>query len=187
MKRITLALIAMSGLLAATQAEASINLGFSSNPGSQIMFFGDGTTTTISLTPSTGTSAPNNFEIKTSDTGSMSSVGLQGNIAGPGFTYSSSDIMTAGPAQFASLGGAGNVFSLGPDGGGEQTLTADIAGVDISTFGTGGTINFSGAINLSHLMYSGTNADLLQLYNEATAPAGGAWSPSPSNSSPPRA
>ena len=53
-----------------------------------------------------------------------------------------------------------------------MSLTGQVAGIDVSTVGTGGLINLNGTVNLTGVTYSGTNADLLQLKNEATLGGG---------------
>ena len=42
----------------------------------------------------------------------------------------------------------------------------------MSTAGTGGPVNLNGTVNLTAVTYSGTNADLLQLKNEAALGGG---------------
>jgi hypothetical protein len=183
MRRLTLALAAMLGLFAATSADAAIVFDIANQLGSSIEFNGDGTTTTITLTPSLN-SPPNpitgnhDFTITNVHGGVTpigapgSAAGFSGDITGPGFTYSAGDIVVNGATQTAALGGAGNVLHLGPDGGGDS-LTADIAGINIMTMGTGGTVNFTGTVNLTNISYTGTNTDLLTFLSQTTGPGNG--------------
>ncbi|MBE7538651.1 MAG: hypothetical protein HS122_09595 [Opitutaceae bacterium] len=50
---------------------------------------------------------------------------------------------------------------------GTYTLTADLAWNSISQLGAGGTLNYLASLNLSNIVYAGSNADLLALYNDA--------------------
>jgi hypothetical protein len=66
-----------------------------------------------------------------------------------------------GPLETASVSGTGllTIFD------GSFTLTADLNWIDIATFGTAGSLNTLGTGNLSNIVYSGSNIDLLALAN----------------------
>lgn len=167
MRTLSFAVTVALGLLASQSAQA-ITLDFSANVGSQIQFVGNGTTTSISLI---GGAGGHNFQITSESGGDGSGLGVQGDITGGGFSYTT-PIAVSGPTQTANLATvAGTQLHLGPAGG--ATLTADLTGVNISTTGNNGGTNFTGTVNLANITYAGTNADLLAFKNEATAPGNG--------------
>ncbi len=111
----------------------------------------------FSVTTISGFSNPNS--------GASMLTGLLGDITGT-YTYLTSQITTIGPVQTAPVSGTG-MFII-HDGLGHD-FTANLDFVDVDTAGVGGTINFTGDVNLTNLSYSGTNANLLEL---AASPAG---------------
>jgi hypothetical protein len=84
--------------------------------------------------------------------------GFAGGISG---VFGVGAITSAGTLETAAVNGTG-VLSIF-DGG--FTLTADLMWVDIATFGTLGGFNTTGTANLSNIVYGGSNADLVALFN----------------------
>ena len=96
---------------------------------------------------------------------SGSASGLLGNIdgtfgVGPITTLVSSPFLV----QSAAVSGTGTLSIVD----GANTLTADLVWVDIYSAGVAGGTNVNGTANLSNISYSGTNADLLALFNGGT-------------------
>ena len=89
---------------------------------------------------------------------SGTAAGFNGGITG---LFGVGPITNTGPLETASVSGTGalNIFD------GSDTLTATLSWVDIATFGTAGNLNTTGTANLSNITYTGTNADLLALFN----------------------
>ena len=87
---------------------------------------------------------------------SGSALGFSGGITG---TYGVGAITSSGSLETANIIGTGmlNIFD------GSKTLTADLNWIDIATFGTAGSLNTTGAANLSNIVYSGVNVDLVAL------------------------
>jgi hypothetical protein len=164
------ALAMLLGPLAASSAQAAITFDFGPNTGSKITFVGDGSQSTFNLTPNSNPQ----FTVTSETGGDGSGVGTTGSIISStgGFTFTKAGITTPFVGlQTASLSGTGTLTLQN----GSETITATITGVDISTFGTGGSINTSGTINLSDLALTGTgNADLTTFYNNAVANGGSA-------------
>jgi len=161
-----LALAAVLGLLAVSNAQAAITLALAANVGSTIKFVGDGTSSTFTLQPN---STPQ-FTVTSTFGGVGDGAGvITGSIISSGFTYQVAGITTIGPLQTAPLTGSGTLTLTT----GAETLTADIVGLNIQTAGTLGGVNSLGSVNLSNLVLSGSgNSDLTQFYTEAVANAG---------------
>jgi hypothetical protein len=160
------ALVGAATLTPSTPAHAALSVGFSSTPGSEIVFNqadpGPGLTGSFSFQDVGGVS----FEI---DTGTA--MGLMGHITG---TYNIGTITTVvipGPTpdiEFAAVtAGAGptHTFEIYD---GANTFSADVAWIDIFTQGTGGQLNAGGSINLTNISYGGSNADLQTLATTST-------------------
>lgn len=99
----------------------------------------------------------NNLEV-TSGTAS----GLLGSVSGNfGVETITTTTTPQGPLETAAVSGTGNLNIFD----GSFTLTADLNWVDIATFGTAGSLNTLGTANLSNILYSGSNIDLLALAN----------------------
>jgi hypothetical protein len=145
---------ALSLVLAAHEARA-ITLNFSSVPGATVKFTGTGRTfefvdsTTVGFVGS-------DFRVTLSDGTGAPSVGLLGNIGG---TFTIGAISISGPVQSAPVTGVGS-FSIFD---GSTSLTATAQWTTIRTFGTSGSINAGGSVNLSGISYSGSNPDLQAL------------------------
>lgn len=174
MKRLVLALAAMLGGFVNTSADAAITLNLSANVGSEIRFVGNGTGATISFTP--GPINTNSFVITSlsGGSGTNAGLGLKGDISGT-FSYTLASIVSSGGgAEAATVVGDGtNKFTIIDNAGVPQTFSADISGINITTSGTSGALNYKGAVNLTNISYSGTNADLLLLKQQASSPNGG--------------
>jgi hypothetical protein len=135
------ALLAMVG---ANLAHA-VSFDYASLPGSSISFAGD-STFTFSAAP--------NFSVTD---GSAS--GLQGTIAG---SFTIGAVTSNFGLSTAPISGMGSFTILD----GATPFLADLTWTNMSQFGTGSTINYSGSINLTNISYSGTNADLVVLAND---------------------
>jgi len=105
---------------------------------------------------SSTTSAGYGFQI-----GGTSMAGLLGQITG---NYSIGAIVNNGGTESATVTGSG-LFKIYD---GAQWFTADVQWVNISTTGTGSTLNSIATVNLMNFSYSGTNADLLQLKGDGS-------------------
>jgi hypothetical protein len=136
-------LVAGVALLSATKVKA-VSFDYSSTVGSSISFAGDGT---FSFTP-----ALDNFKVT-----SGSASGFLGDCTG---TYTIGAITTIGPLSTAPVTGTG---ALVIDDSGGFSLTATLTWVDIQQIGTGGSLNFNGAVNLTGITYSGSNPNLVAL------------------------
>ncbi len=159
-KSLAWAVVALMGLGFGTSARADLVLGIASVANSDVAFTGTGSSASFTF-------SSQGFEV-TSSSGTGSAVGLDGKIGGT-FSYSSVSSPFSG-LQTANLSTTGGTISI--TDASNHTLTASIAGLDISTFGTGVTVNVNGDINLSNVQYSGTNADLLALKADANANGG---------------
>ncbi|AGA29598.1 PEP-CTERM domain protein [Singulisphaera acidiphila] len=171
MKKLTLALAAVIGLFVAGRADASLVLGFNSDPNNSARI-------NIEATSTPGGNQARifftgGFYIAASDGGVGDAFLKTGYFSGPGFTYTS--VQTAALGEKADLTGAGNTLVLSDGAGG--TLTATIVGLQIETQGILGHINLTGKVNLSGVTYTGYsgagNQDFLQLVTEASPPGGG--------------
>jgi len=107
----------------------------------------------------TGTPAAN-IEITGSTTGD--SVGLMGEITG---NYQIGTVTHVGPVSSATVTGTGTFLVRD----GTDTLTATVNWDDILQVGTGSTLNDNGQVNLTNILYSGTNVDLVDLKDDLTA------------------
>jgi len=149
-------------------ARADITLDFSNTVGGNIHFLGGGGTTagstgTFSFTPGTGGS---DFRI-TGDSAGSTALGLLGNITG---VYDIGQVTTGGSFQSATVTGeGGNTFTISD---GTDTFSANVNWIDIFTLGTTGGLNSGGTINLSNIVYGGSNADLQTLAADASASGG---------------
>jgi hypothetical protein len=162
---LVLALGALFALSATSTTQASIRLNFAANPASVIEFTGTGSGASFALLPGLD---GNDFTITSVNNGAGTSIGLQGNLAGS-FAYTSASITTgAGGQQDAPLTGTVTLTILD----GATPFTASMSGIEITTTGTGGVVNVGGAVNLSGLSYAGSNADLVALFNQASANGG---------------
>ncbi len=139
----TALLVAAVALLSATKVKA-VSFDYSNTVGSSIAFAGDGT---FSFTP-----ALDNFKVTT---GGAS--GFLGDITG---TFTIGAITTLGPLSTAPVTGTGALLI---DDGGGFSLTAILTWVDIQQLGTGGSLNFGGAVNLTGITYGGSNSALVAL------------------------
>lgn len=92
---------------------------------------------------------------------SGTAAGVLGRIDG---SFGVGTITSSGGLETAPVTGVGSLSLFD----GANTLTASLGWVDIATFGTGGIINIEGTANLTSIIYSGSNADLLALANAGT-------------------
>lgn len=145
-----------AGMLTGSESSA-ILLNYSSQDNAELSFLGNGVGATFDFSSGDGGW---DFSITNSDTILHDAENLFGNISGP-FTFGA--ITTSGTLQTASVSGMGalSIFD------GTTTLTADLTWVEIRTQGIGGALNIFGDLNLTNIMYTGSNSDLLELKNTA--------------------
>ena len=96
-------------------------------------------------------------------------MGLYGTIGGA-FSYTTGSITPDGSGETAPVSTSGGLLTIVD--GNNVALTATVSGIEIATFGTAGSFNVEGAINLTNIHYSGMNADLLSLTSGVTANGG---------------
>ena len=94
-------------------------------------------------------------------------VGLYGTIGGT-YSYLTSSIVTDGAVQTATVSTTNGSLTITDQN--NVSLSGTVSDVSISTLKTLGGV--SGVISLTALSYSGSNADLLQLRDEAAANGG---------------
>ena len=165
-KKRALTLAAVLALCFAPSARAGLVLDISAAPGADVEFTGSGTGATVAFN---NNGSGQGFVI-TSSTGVGDSVGLFGTIGGS-YSYASALITNPAPGvEYALLSTSGGNLTI--TDASSLSLTGNIAGIDVATVGTGGAVNVNGVINLTGVSYSGTNADLDQLRNEAAAGGG---------------
>ena len=146
MSRTSFALLIALGATAAPQSQA-ITLGFSSIDEANAKLIFNGTTDTFSFgTALTGTGTGYSFSLTESD-GAGDAIGLFGTIEG---TFSIGTVVNGE----APVSGTGKVII---EGGFIADVTFD------NLFKTRATGGIEGAFNLSNIIYSGLNADLLAL------------------------
>jgi hypothetical protein len=161
-----MAMSAMLGLCFGPAARAGLTLGLSNIPHTVVSFDGTGSAATFTFT-TTGAPAEG-FTITNSDSNSQSSVGLAGVLNG---SYSFSSITQVSPTeQYALVTTTGGQLVIS-DGLGNN-LTGNVQGIDIDSNSKNGSVNLFGAVNLTGVTYSGTNADLVELKNEANFSGG---------------
>jgi hypothetical protein len=105
----------------------------------------------------------------TSSSGAGDSVTLHGTIGGT-FSYAVGSIVTVGLEQTAPVTTSSGMLTIADAT--KVSLTGTLSGVDVGTLGTAGGVDVIGAINLTNVSYSGTNADLRELQSEAAANGG---------------
>jgi len=139
-----------------TAARADLVLDISSVVGADVQFTGTGTSGSFQFN---NNGSGQGFDI-TSSSGVGDSTGLYGTIGGT-FSYTTTSIQTYGPVETAPLTTSGGELTI--TDANHQVLTATIAGLDVTTLGTSGAVNVTGAINLTNVVYNGTDADLKAL------------------------
>jgi hypothetical protein len=137
-----------------------LTLDIASDVGANIEFIGSGAGARFVFN---NKGSGNGFDI-TASSGLGDSVGLHGTLGGT-YSYTKASVVTFGPLQSAPVSTSGGVLTI--TDASLQSLTGTISGIDVSTIGTSGGVNVSGTINLTNVIYSGTNSDLTQLRNEA--------------------
>jgi hypothetical protein len=145
--KMTAALALAAAAIGFVDSAKAVQFDYSSTPGSFIHFDG--------MHHFTFTPAANNFVV-----GNGTCAGCFGEITGT-FTIGT---ITQGPPGFFSAPVTGSGTFVIHDGMGNN-LTATVTWVDIQQHGTAGNLNVSGQANLSNIMYSGTNPDLVALKN----------------------
>lgn len=130
----------------------AIVVNFANLPGTELSFSGGGFTFT-------STGGGYQFDITSVNNGVGDSVGLNGYVS-PGGPFTIGTITTIGAEQTASVFGSGMLHITDAN---SIDLTGAIQWENITTFGVGGILDLSGAINLTGLTYSGANSDLAAL------------------------
>ena len=163
---LTLTLAVMLGPCLGRSARADLTLDVASAAGANIDFTGSGSGATFVFN---NNHLGQGFQVTESSNGAGSgtAVGLFGTLGG---TYSYTSITTIGSVQTASVTTTDGSLTI--TDASHVSLTGNVAGLTVETFGTLGTVDVSGTINLTNVSYSGTNADLTQLKNEAAAGGG---------------
>jgi hypothetical protein len=151
---------ALLGLGYVSDARAELLLDLASVAGANVEFLGSGTGASFEFN---NNGLGQGFQI-TLSSGFGDSVGLYGTLGGT-YSYTTASIVTLGPLQTAPLITSGGLLTIVDAA--STALTGTIAGVDVSTVGTGGLVNVNGAINLTGVSYAGTNLDLIQLRDES--------------------
>jgi hypothetical protein len=156
---------AVIGLCIGPVARAGLVLDISSEVGANVDFKGTGTGASFVFNNS---QSGYGFTI-TDSSGVGDSLGLHGTIGGTS-TYTKASIVTFGLQQTASATTSGGTLTITDSS--LVSLTGKLVGVNVATMGTGGAVDVNGAVNLTNVSYSGTNADLLELTREAAASGG---------------
>jgi hypothetical protein len=162
-----LALAAILGVCFGPSARADLTLAMSNATSSSVEFIGSGTGATFQFN---NNSSGQGFKVTSSSsgTGSNTAVGLSGTLGGT-YSYTTASIVTNGSTQTALVTTNNGSLTISD---GTNLLTGTVTGVNVSTTGVLGVVDMSGAINLTNVSYSGTNADLLKLMNEAKGNGG---------------
>jgi hypothetical protein len=155
--KITATLVFAVAAIGFVDSAKAVSISYVSNPvnGSHIHFQGGGgpNAHTFTFAPTT-----NNFAVTTG-----TCAGCLGEMTG---TFTIGTITPIPGGATAPVTGTG-MFVI-HDGFGNN-LTASLTWVDITQIGTSGTLNISGAVNLTGITYSGSNADLVALRNAGSA------------------
>ncbi len=142
--------IALGALTLGNLNNHAVSFDFSSVPGGQIAFDG---ASNFSFTPASPTV---NLEI---DTGTAA--GLFGSLGG---TFTIGAVTTVGPTSSAPVTGTGSLTIID----GITPLVASVTWDVMSQTGTGSTLNVNGLVNLTGISYTGSNPDLVDLFNDAS-------------------
>jgi hypothetical protein len=170
----TCAFVALLGTALAPTAHAAIVLDLSSVGTANVNFAGTGTGAKIAFnnnSPAAPYYSGYGFAIGSS-TGVGDSVFLPGKIGGM-FSYATSSIVTSGNDQTASLIIMNGTFSI--TDASQKTFTATLTGGQIDTSSPTATSSSGaiyGALELSNVTYTGSNADLLALQTGIAADGG---------------
>jgi len=141
----------LGGFLCSLPAHAIV-INFAALTGAEINFTGGA----FYFTGGSGTS--NQFNITSVSGGYGDSVGLQGGVT-PGGPFTIGAITTMGPEQTANVTGTGTFYISD----GLLNLTATVQWLNITTFGVGGILDLTGAVNLTAITYGGSVSDLQAL------------------------
>jgi len=149
--KITAVLALATAAIGFANSAKALEIDYASAPGGLIVFPGD---STFHFT------AGNNTTITTG-----SCAGCSAAMSGV-FTISNIQIIVPGLVETGDVSGAG-AFVI-HDGMGND-LTAVLQWSAIAQVGAGNALNFRGSVNLTNIMYAGTNADLVTLANAHSA------------------
>jgi hypothetical protein len=154
--RVFCALIGL--LLLAVPGRAQLTLNYANQTNAVIRFNGTADAFDFLTNPGTGYQ----WTI-TSETGGSSAIGLMGSFNTNLFSYGA--IVTSGPIETAQV--TGPVGSLVINDG-VNLLTANVNWVSVTTvFMSVGVLNGALSVNVTNIVYSGSNPDLLYLKNNA--------------------
>jgi hypothetical protein len=162
-KSLVVAMAAFAGL--ATSSHAALALNFSSTVGSTIQF--NGTNSTFQFNPSTsplfgGIFFGSQWQIGSESGGTSSAMQLLGSFNNGPFHYGTITTNISGANIDESAVVTGPLAALlVTDGSG--SLSGNLDWVQIMTHDNAGTINATLAVNVTGLVYTGTNPDLAAL------------------------
>ena len=152
--KITAALALAVAAMGFVNSAKALEIDYASAPGGLIDFPGD---STFHFTPGDNGS---NLQIIN---GSAS--GFFGEVSGT-FTISNIQVIVPGLVETGDVSGTG-AFVIHDNMG--HDLTATVVWNSIAQVGAGNALNFHGDVNLTNIMYSGTNTDLVTLANAHSA------------------
>jgi hypothetical protein len=155
--RLGLVLLASFALFAAQQAKAVI-INFHNLDDTE-MNFGGGTFSFSS------NDSGYQFSISSVTDGDGDSIGFQGFVS-PGGPFTIGNIATMGSIQTAPVTGTSTLHITDSQ---SDDLTATVQWNDITTFGVGGIVDLTGAINLTNIAYLGSSDDLFDLADAGSA------------------
>jgi len=159
MKKIRLFVVALAGvsLVTASSHGQGLSMNFAANNGATVQFNGSSDSFNFN----------NGFDgyqwNVINETGGSSAVGLNASVSGGPFNYGPISISGVGmyQIQYATvLGPLGNLAMFD----GSQNLTAQVNWIDLATYGAAfGDLNASLEVNVSDIVYTGSNPDLQYL------------------------
>lgn len=160
-KRILNGLLLASVISVFAAPTAAVTVNYSNTPGSSIRFdptdgCGGGAVGCFDFFPT----SPNNIQVT-----SGTAIGSLGVIAGT-FGVGTISSPTTG-LETASVTGSGTL-TVNDGAVTPGILSADLAWIDIASFGVAGSINTQGTANLTNITYTGSDTDLVALANAGT-------------------
>src|SRR5208282_6037836 len=157
MKKILLATLFVGGVLWATVSQAQLTLSLSGANGSQIEFGANNVANDFTIT-----GGSDQWQITSTAGGTGSANGLYGNFSGGPWSIGTISSTTIGSItiQNAPVTTAGGTLTISD---GTSLLTGTVNWMQVQTVNNGGSLNASALVNITGLVYSGINADLLTL------------------------
>lgn len=167
-----LAILAALGLMSLSTRADPIRVNFAAASHSTIDFDGAGNFSFSSTGSATLNPNSRDFVITSVNNGVGDSVDLYGDLIAPPGGWAIGAVTVYSPTHgSAPVTGTGTlrIYDSTDGSATAHDLTGDLEWVQISRMGTGGTINVQGVVNLTNLVYTGTNADLLKLVSNPSA------------------